>query len=59
MMFLVYLYGGIAMILTVYTIVEKKRLLFYKEMNQIKLGQDYLSVQNFSSNEITHSAENG
>ena len=36
MMFLVYLYGAIAVILTVYIIVEKKRLLFYKEMNQMK-----------------------
>ena len=44
MMFLVYLYGGIAMILTVYTIVEKKRLLFYKEMKREKEDTETLHL---------------
>ena len=49
MMFLVYLYGSIAIILTVYTVVEKKRLLLYKEANQIKLEKEDMEALHLST----------
>ncbi len=52
-MFLVYVYGGIALVLAIYAIVEKRRLLFYKEVNQMKREKDHVAkvhvpIQNFS-----------
>ena len=35
-MFLLYFYTVLAIILSVYMIVERKRLLFYREINQMK-----------------------
>ena len=43
MMFLVYLYSSIAVLLAIYAIVERKRLLFYKEINQMKQEKGHVA----------------
>ena len=52
-MFLIYFYGILVTLLLSYLVIEKKKLLFYKEINQIRCQEAYsieipVSIQTFS-----------
>ncbi len=42
-MFLLYFYSSIMVLLTIYMIVERKKLLFYKEINQMKRQEAHVA----------------
>ncbi len=52
-MLLLYFYSALAVVLMIYMVAERKRLLFYKEVNQMKRREAYsvqipISIQKFA-----------
>jgi len=57
-MFLIYFYSALAVILVIYMVTERKRLLFYKEVNQMNRQEEYsaempISIQRFAQSTPT------
>jgi len=57
-MFLLYFYSILAVILVIYMVAERKRLLFYKEVNQMNRQEEYsaqmpISIQKFAQSTLT------
>ena len=63
-MFLLYFYSILAVILVIYMVAERKRLLFYKEVNQMNRQEEYsaqmpISIQKFAQSTPTRIIPSG